>query len=74
MKGIEVYGILLCSGGGQVPFGVNGDVWMIALVGKERRYPSGSVWSVVVCDKLRKGQEFGRIILLVVTVDPEVLF
>jgi len=73
MKGVEVYGILPCSSRGQVPFRVDRDVWVITLVGEEWGYPSRSVWSIVV-HKLCKRQEFGPVILLVVTIDPEVLF
>jgi len=73
MKRIKIYKILPCSSGGQVPFRVDGNVWVITLVGEEWGDSSRSVWSIVV-HKLCKGQEFRPVILLVVTIDLEVLF
>lgn len=46
---------------------------MVALVSEERGYSSGSVRSIVVC-KFSEGKEFRPVVLLVVAVDPKVLF
>ena len=46
---------------------------MITLIGEELGYPGHSIQGIVV-HELYKGQEFGPVILLVVTIDPEVLF
>ncbi len=57
----------------KVAFGVHGDVWMVALVGKEWRHTCGGVRSVVVSE-FSKWKEIQPVVLLVVDEDTEVLF
>jgi len=45
---------------------------MVALIGEERGDTCGGIWSVIVCE-LRERQEFGPIVLLIVTINPQVL-
>ena len=68
MEGIKIDGVFLSSFGGKVSFWVDGDVGVVALVGEEGRDASGSVRSIVV-QELRKRQEFGPVVLLVVAID-----
>ena len=68
MEGIKINGVFSSSFGGKVSFWVDRDVGVVALVGKEGRDASGSVWSIVV-QELHKGQEFGPVILLVVAIN-----
>src|SRR5882724_1043163 len=53
--------------------GVNGEVQMIILVGKEGCNASSGTWSIVVSE-LSLWKEFRPIVLLVVAIDSEVLF
>ena len=46
---------------------------MIAFISEERRDSSGGTWHVVVSE-FREGQQVWPVVLLVVTVDAEVLF
>ena len=68
MEGVKIDGVFSSSFGGKVPFWVDRDVGVVALVGKEGRDASGSVQSIVV-QELCKGQEFGPVVLLVVAID-----
>ena len=47
---------------------MDGDVGVVALVGKEGRDASSSIWSIIVRE-LHKGQEFRPVILLVVAIN-----
>ena len=62
----------LRCGGGEVAIGIDGEVRMVALVGEERRYSSGSTRSVVVRE-FGEREEFCPVVLLIVAVNPEVL-
>ena len=68
VEGVKIDGVFSSSFGGKVSFWVDGDVGVVALVGKEGRDTSGSVQSIVV-QELCKGQEFGSVILLVVAIN-----
>ena len=54
VEGVKIDGVFLSSFRGKVSFWVDGDIGVVALVGKEGRDASGSVWSIVV-QELRKG-------------------
>lgn len=69
---VQVDGKFASTSGGEVVFGVDGDVRMIALVGEERRDTGGRVRSVVV-GELREWEKTGPVVLLVVAVDAEIL-
>jgi len=73
MEFLEVGGIFLSAGRTEAQVGVDCDVGVVAFVGKEGRDTCGCTRGVVKCE-LRKWEEFGPIVLLVVTVDSEVLF
>jgi hypothetical protein len=47
---IKVNGIFPGMTKGEVMLWMDGDVWMISLIGKERIYSSGSIGSIVVCE------------------------
>ena len=68
VEGVKIDGVFSSSFGGKVLFWVDGDVEVVALVGEEGRDASGCVWSIVVRE-LRKGQEFGPVILLVIAIN-----
>ena len=57
---------------GEVAIGVDGEVGVIALIGKEGGYAHGSTRCIVV-GEFRKRKEFRPIVLLVVAVDLKVL-
>ena len=48
MEGVKIDGVFSSSFGGKVSFWVDGNVGVVALVGKEGRDASGCVWSIVV--------------------------
>ena len=48
VEGVKIDGVLLSSFGGKVSFWMDRDVRVVALVGKEGRDASGSIWSIVV--------------------------
>jgi len=73
MELLEVGGIFLSMGGTEAQVGVDCDVRVVAFVGKEGGDTCGCTRGVVKCE-LHKWEEFGPIVLLVVTVDLEVLF
>src|ERR1700746_1874174 len=56
MEGSKIDGVLLCTYGCQVSLGMDGKVWMVSLVGKERSDPCGGIRSVVV-HELSQGQK-----------------
>ena len=60
-------------GGGQFPLWVDGKVWVIPLVGVEWCNGGSRTWSVVVSE-LRKWKQREPVVLLIVAVDPDVLF
>ena len=68
VEGVKIDRVFLNSFEGKVSFWVDGDVGVVALVGKEGRDASGSIWSIVVRE-LCKWQEFGPVVLLVVAID-----
>jgi len=50
VKFIKVYYKVSSSFGCKVSLGVYGDVGVISLVGKERKYTSGGIRSIVICE------------------------
>jgi len=60
------------SGGSNIAFGVNSDVWMISLISEEWRNTGSSTRSIIV-GKLHKREEFRPVVLLIVTIYMEVL-
>ena len=56
VKGSKIDGVLLCTYRRWVSLGMDGNVWVVSLVGKEWSDPCGSIWSVVV-RKLSQGQK-----------------
>ena len=68
VEGVKINGVFSSSFRGKVLFWVDRDVGVVALVGEEGRDASGCVWSIVV-QELHKGQEFGPVVLLIVTID-----
>jgi len=72
MKFLEVGGVFLSTGGTEAQVGVDCDVGVVAFVGGEGGDTSGCARGVVKSE-LHKWEEFGPIVLLVVTVDSEVL-
>ena len=68
VEGVKVDGVFSSSFGGKVSFWVDRDVGVIALVGEEGRDASGCIRSIVVRE-LRKWQEFGPVVLLVVAIN-----
>ena len=68
MEGVKIDGVFLSLFGGKVLFWVDRDVRVVALVGEEGRDVSDCIQSIVVRE-LRKGQEFGPVVLLVVAID-----
>ena len=52
-------------GGSKIAFWINGEVWVITLIGKKWRNTSSSTQSIVV-GKLRKQKECVPVVLLVV--------
>ena len=68
VEGVKIDGVFSSSFEGKVSFWVDRDVGVVALVGEEGRDASGSIQSIVVRE-LRKGQEFGPVVLLVVAID-----
>ena len=56
MEGGKVNGILLGMYGCQVSLGMDGEVGVVSLVGKEWHDPCGSIWSIVIC-KLSQGRK-----------------
>ena len=59
--------------GGEIALWVYCDVRVISLVSKEWGYSGGSTRGIVVC-KLRKREKLSPVVLLVVAVNPDVLF
>ena len=52
---------------------MNRDVQVISLVSEEWGYSSGSTRGIIVCE-LRKQEKLSPVVLLVVAVNPDVLF
>jgi len=73
MKFLEVRGIFLSAGGTEAQVGVDCDVRVVAFIGKEGGDTCGCARRVVK-HELCKWEEFGPVVLLVVTVDSEILF
>jgi len=70
---LEVGGIFLSVGRTEAQVRVDCDVRVVAFVGEEGRDTSGCARGVIKSE-LREWEEFSPIVLLVVTVDSEVLF
>ena len=68
VEGVKINGVFSSSFKGKVLFWVDRDVRVVAFVGEEGRDASGSIQSIVVRE-LRKWQEFGPVVLLVVAID-----
>jgi len=73
MEFLEVGGIFLSTGRTEAQVGVDCYVRVVAFVGEEGRDTSGCARGVVKSE-LCEWEEFGPIVLLVVTVDLEILF
>ena len=54
-------------------FGVDGKIWMIALIGKEQRDSRSRTWSIIICE-FCKWEEHVPIVLLVVAEYSQILF
>ena len=72
MEGVEVDGVLLHACRSEILLWVDGEVGVVALVSKEWGDAHGGVESVVV-SKLCERQKFGPIVLLIVTINLQVL-
>ena len=72
MEFLEVGGIFLSMGRTEAQVGVDCDVGVVAFVGEEGGDTCCCARGVVKCE-LREWEEFGPIVLLVVTVDLEIL-
>jgi len=70
---LEVGGVFLCSGRAETEVRIDCKVGVVAFIGKERGNTSCCARGVVKRE-LRKWKEFGPVVLLVITVDLEVLF
>ena len=68
----EFDGVVASAFGGEIGVREDGEVRVVTLVGEERRDTSGRARSVIVSE-LREGEDLGPVVLLVVTVDAEVL-
>jgi len=73
MEFLEVGGVFLSAGGTEAQVGVDCNVGVVAFIGEEGTDTSGCARGVVK-RKLCKWKEFGPVVLLVVTVDSEILF
>jgi hypothetical protein len=49
------------------------DVQVISFVSEEWGYSSGSTWGIVVCE-LREREKLSPVVLLIIAVNPDVLF
>ncbi len=72
MEGVKIDGILLCMYRSQVSLQMDGEVGVVAFVGEEGRDACGGIRSIIVCE-LRKWQELGPIVLLIVGIYPQIL-
>ena len=63
---------IFSTGGHEITFWINGEVWVITLIGKEWRNTSSSTWSIVV-GEFCKQKECVPIVLLVVAEYAQVL-
>src|SRR6266571_1578355 len=72
VEGVEIDGILLCAYRSQVSLQMDGEVGVVAFVGKEGGDACGGIRSIIVCE-LRKRQELGPIVLLIVGIYPQIL-
>lgn len=69
---VEIYRHVTSPERGEFAFGVNGEVWIVALVGKERRDSGGSVRSIVVSEFGKRKEGF-PIVLLIGAINADVL-
>ena len=72
MELVQICDIRLGGGGSKFTIGVDGEIRMISLVGKERGYARGSTGHVVV-GEFCKGKELQPVVLLVVAVNLKLL-
>ena len=72
VEGVEIDGVLLCMYRSQVSLQMDGEVGVVAFVGEEGGDAHGSIRSIIVCE-LRKWQELGPIVLLIVRVYLQIL-
>jgi len=72
MEFLEVRGIFLSAGRAEAQVRVDCDVGVVAFVGEEGRDTCGCTRGVVKCE-LCKWEEFSPIVLLIITVDSEIL-
>ena len=56
VEGSEVDRVLVGTYGRQVSLGMDGEVGVVSLVGKEQHDPCGGIWSIVIC-KFSQGQK-----------------
>src|SRR6266581_830351 len=72
VEGVEIDGVLLCTYRSQVSLWMDGEVGVVAFVGKEGGDACGSIRSIIVCE-LHERQELGPIVLLIVRVYLQIL-
>src|SRR3979490_524740 len=68
MKFVQVHNEVLSSRGSKISFGMDGEVWVVAFIGKEGRDSSRSTGSIVV-GEFCEGKERSPVVLLIVAVD-----
>ena len=73
MEGVEVNGVLLHACRSEISLWVDGEVGVVALVSKEWGDTCGGIGSIVVSE-LCERQELRPIVLLIIAVNPQVLF
>ena len=72
MERVEIDQVFLCSDGCQISLGMYREVQMVAFVCEEQQDTCSCVQGIIV-SKLHKRQEFRPIVLLVVTINMQVL-
>src|SRR3979490_3031468 len=68
MKFVQVHNKVLSSRRSEVTFRMDGEVWVVAFIGKEGRDSSRSTGSIVV-GEFCEGKERSPVVLLIVAVD-----
>ena len=61
------------SGGSEISFRMNHEIWVVPFVREERQDTSGSAQGVII-SKFRKQKKFRPIVLLIITVYSNILF
>ena len=68
MKFVQVHNKVFSSRRSKVTFRMDGEVWVVAFIGKERRDSSRSTGSIIV-GEFSEGKERCPVVLLIVAVD-----